>query len=79
MCKTAESKCESSIVNAMIGQQNFDVYDVRSGNPDPYPPETYLKYITRANVMKAIGAQGTFAECGNAPYNHFASTGDGKL
>lgn len=48
----------------------------REPSNDPYPPETYVAYLQRADVMKAIGAQVTYSECPNAPYYKIADTGD---
>lgn len=48
----------------------------REPSNDPYPPETYVAYLQRADIMKAIGAQVTYAECPDAPYYKIADTGD---
>jgi carboxypeptidase C (cathepsin A) len=40
------------------------------------PPETYTTYLAEPAVTSAIGAQATYTECPDAPYNKFESTGD---
>jgi hypothetical protein len=51
---------------------------VRIGRDDVDPPETFLEYLTRADVMDAIGANTRFAECSDTVYANMATTGDGQ-
>lgn len=58
------------------GDVDFDVYDIREPSADPFPPETYVAYLQRPDIMKAIGAQVTYGECPDEPYYKIANTGD---
>lgn len=74
-CVTADNNCGNAILGPMIEDTvDFDYYDVRAPAQDPFPPETYVSYLHRPDVVKAIGAQGNFTECGDSPIR---STGDG--
>ncbi|KZF22774.1 putative carboxypeptidase S1 [Xylona heveae TC161] len=75
-CENAENVCYQDIEGPLSESGNFDVYDIREPSNDPYPPETYVNYLQSSSVVKAIGAQTTYQECPNAPYNKFESTGD---
>lgn len=75
-CINADNTCYYDIDAAISAATDFDVYDIRSGSVDPNPPETYVAYLQRADIMKAIGAQTTYGECPDAPYDGFAKTGD---
>ena len=75
-CVQASNACYNGIEGPISGGANFDVYDVRQGSNDPYPPETYATYLQSASVRQAIGAQTTYQECPNGPYSKFSSTGD---
>ncbi|KAF2646397.1 carboxypeptidase-like protein S1 [Massarina eburnea CBS 473.64] len=76
-CKNADNVCYSAVEGPISSAADFDAYDVRAPSNDPEPPENYVKYLTTASVVKAIGAQSTYQECPDAPYNKFATTGDG--
>ncbi|CZR58507.1 related to carboxypeptidase [Phialocephala subalpina] len=75
-CETADNTCYNDIEGPLSGVADFDVYDIRAPSDDPNPPETYVTYLQSSAVMSAIGAQSTYAECPDAPYEKFASTGD---
>lgn len=78
-CENADNTCYNDIEGPLSEAGDFDVYDIREPSNDPYPPETYVSYLQSSSVMKAIGAQSTYQECPDAPYNKFASTGDGEI
>lgn len=75
-CKSADTLCYDDIEGPLSEIGNFDVYDIREPSNDPYPPETYVTYLQTASVVKAIGAQSTYAECPTAPYLKFSKSGD---
>lgn len=83
-CKNSDNTCYSDIegpltttsANGGAAAYDFDVYDVRQPSKDPYPPQSYASYLAQPSVTSAIGAKSTYAECPNAPYDKFASTGD---
>lgn len=75
-CTNSDKVCYDSIEGPLSQVADFDVYDIRSPSNDPNPPQTYVSYLQSSAVVKAIGAQSTYQECPNAPYQKFASTGD---
>ena len=75
-CQNADTTCYNSIEGPLSQSGDFDVYDIRAPSNDPNPPETYVTYLQSSAVVKAIGAQSTYQECPNAPYQKFSSTGD---
>ncbi|KAF2111581.1 carboxypeptidase S1 [Lophiotrema nucula] len=75
-CQKADNTCSQTIEGPLTNNANFDVYDIRAPSNDPEPPENYATYLTRSDVVKAIGAKSTYQECPDAPYNKFATTGD---
>lgn len=85
-CETSVNECYNDIegpltttsANGGAAAYDFDVYDVRQPSKDPYPPESYSSYLLQPSVTSAIGAKATYTECPDAPYNKFASTGDGE-
>lgn len=78
-CVYADSVCNEELYYklSLASKVDFNVYDVRIGANDVDPPETYADYITRKDVMEAIGAHSRYAECDNVVYEGFTSTGDG--
>ncbi|KAM0431016.1 hypothetical protein ACHAPT_005653 [Fusarium lateritium] len=78
-CARADYVCnEQMYVNLNIASRvDFNVYDVRKRRDDVDPPETFVDYIMRADVMEAIGARTRFAECSDAVYANMETTGDG--
>ena len=85
-CESADNTCYNDIEGPLsettsqggAAAYDFDVYDIREPSNDPYPPETYSSYLLQPSVTSAIGAKATYTECPDAPYEKFASTGDGK-
>ncbi|RKL45680.1 Carboxypeptidase S1 [Fusarium proliferatum] len=78
-CAEADDACNTQMYTNLeiAGRTDFNVYDVRIGRDDVDPPETFLEYLTRAEVMDAIGANTRFAECSDTVYANMATTGDG--
>lgn len=72
-CENADDTCYNVIEGPLSEAGNFDVYDVRNVAE---PSEQYVTYLQTASVVKAIGAQSTYQECPDAPYNKFTTTGD---
>ena len=68
-CQTADNACYSSVERPLYSVADFDVYDVRAGSDNSEPPANYIKYLSGSAVMNAIGAQTTYQECPNEPYN----------
>ncbi|RSL56919.1 hypothetical protein CEP53_006650 [Fusarium sp. AF-6] len=78
-CARADYVCnEQMYVNLNIASRvDFNVYDVRVGRDVVDPPETFIEYIMREDVMEAIGARTRFAECSDEVYANMETTGDG--
>ncbi|CAG8957316.1 hypothetical protein HYFRA_00010739 [Hymenoscyphus fraxineus] len=74
-CIQADNICEQ-IEGTILNAADFDAYDVRQPYQDPYPPETYVKYLSNAAVTKAIGAKSEYAECSNSAGDKFNTGGD---
>ncbi|KAF2429796.1 putative carboxypeptidase S1 [Tothia fuscella] len=74
-CSSAMNTCKSSI-ESPLSRGNFDVYDVRQPRVDPFPPQTYLKYLAQPDIVSKIGAKSKYQECPNGPLRKFSSTGD---
>lgn len=76
-CLDADNACYNLVEGVVEnGAVDFDVYDIRQPSVDPFPPETYVAYLQRPDIMKAIGAQITYGECPDEPYYKIANTGD---
>lgn len=77
-CSKAQDMCTDDIENAIISEADFDPYDVRQPENDPFPPGQYTSYLANQTVQDAIGAQSKFQECPSEPFQKFSSTGDSK-
>lgn len=75
-CTAADDACYSAIFDPLTAEADFNVYDIRAPSNDPNPPQTYVRYLQTRSVMTAIGAQTTYQECPDAPYQKFVATGD---
>ncbi|KAJ7725953.1 serine carboxypeptidase [Mycena metata] len=71
VCAAAQEYCNDNILSPLAG--NYDVYDVRSGAVDPYPPDltTYL-----GEIGTQIGADVVWAKANHVVNGNFALTGD---
>nr|XP_036582222.1 carboxypeptidase s1 [Colletotrichum truncatum]KAF6790882.1 carboxypeptidase s1 [Colletotrichum truncatum] len=76
-CLNAETACYNAIEAPIEASKMFNVYDVRAKD-DKFPPSTYVKYLNKPEVMKAIGVISSYQECPQAPYDKFSSTGDAQ-
>jgi carboxypeptidase C (cathepsin A) len=75
-CRVADDECQSVIDQPLyeLFGNDFNVYDIR---PDaPQPPENYVDYLNRKDVLKAIGAKSSYEECSNSASGDFYMTGD---
>ncbi|RFN46342.1 carboxypeptidase d [Fusarium flagelliforme] len=79
-CAKADEACNTQMFTNLViaSGTDFNVYDVRIGQNDVDPPDTFLEYITRAEIMDAIGANTPFTECSDTVYANMAKTGDGS-
>ncbi|CAE6534156.1 unnamed protein product [Rhizoctonia solani] len=73
VCSSAQSYCNSRVLSPLAG--NYDVYDVRVKNPDPYPYDP-TSLLSSTSFRNKIGALKSWATTNNQVYSNFASTGD---
>ncbi|KAG1819078.1 Alpha/Beta hydrolase protein [Suillus subaureus] len=74
ICRDADNYCGTYVFLPAVG--NYDSYDIRQNSSALFPPEYYVDYLGRGDVMKKIGAQVKYEQCTSAPYEEFAKTGD---
>ncbi|KAG2036585.1 Alpha/Beta hydrolase protein [Suillus americanus] len=74
VCLDANNYCADNVFTPAVG--NYDSYDIRQNSSALFPPEYYVYYLLREDVMKKIGAQVKYEECSDAPYEKIANTGD---
>jgi hypothetical protein len=53
-----------------------DPNDLRQNSSALFPPEYYVNYLSIPEVVSKIGAETTYEECPDAPYELFLKTGD---
>ncbi|KAG7088977.1 hypothetical protein E1B28_012923 [Marasmius oreades] len=71
VCSSAQSFCNSRILNPLVGP--FDVYYILARDPDPYPPD-FTTFIN--SVRTRIGGEVTWAKSSSQVHANFANTGD---
>ncbi|KAG2134306.1 Alpha/Beta hydrolase protein [Suillus cothurnatus] len=74
ICRDADNYCIDNVFTPAVG--DYDSYDIRQNSSALFPPEYYMYYLRKEDVMKKIGAQVKYEECPNAPYEQFVKTGD---
>lgn len=79
-CLNAMNICMSEVNNPIQSApgNDFDVYDIRAPSNDPNPPGDFYQYLTKPDVMRAIGANSTFAGCDGDVYAKIYGTGDSE-
>ncbi|KAK8075683.1 Carboxypeptidase s1 [Apiospora hydei] len=75
-CADADSICINEVDGPISAATDFDTYDIRQPSKDPFPPNTYVDYLRRPDVMQKIGAKARYESCPNAPGVGFSRTGD---
>ncbi|KAF8610127.1 serine carboxypeptidase [Ceratobasidium sp. AG-I] len=73
VCSSAQSYCNSNVLSPLAG--NYDVYDVRVTNPDPYPYDP-TSLLSSSSFKTKIGAASGWATTNTQVYSNFAATGD---
>ncbi|KAG2119493.1 Alpha/Beta hydrolase protein [Suillus discolor] len=74
ICRDADNYCDVNVFTPAAG--DYDSYDIRQNSSGLFPPEYYVHYLHKEDVMKKIGAQVKYEECPDAPYEKFVKTGD---
>ncbi|GAB1517195.1 hypothetical protein RhiTH_000239 [Rhizoctonia solani] len=73
VCSSAQSYCNSRVLSPLGG--NYDVYDVRVKNPDPYPYDP-TSLLSSSSFRSKIGALKSWTTTNTQVYSNFATTGD---
>ncbi|KAF9479203.1 alpha/beta-hydrolase [Pholiota conissans] len=74
ICGTADNFCVDNVFVPAVGDRDSD--DLRQNSSASFPPEFYVNFLRSASVKAQIGANSTYRECANAPFNLFTKTGD---
>ncbi|UJO13143.1 Carboxypeptidase S1 [Fulvia fulva] len=77
-CITAGDDCYNYVEAPLIAQKTYELYDVREPVATN-PPETYVQYLSRADIQKQIGAKVNYTECAagdRSPGYRLQLTGD---
>ena len=64
----------NNVFSPAVGNRDAD--DLRQNSSALFPPEYYVDYLGNPEVMNKIGAESTYQECPDAPYELFVKTGD---
>jgi carboxypeptidase C (cathepsin A) len=77
-CVDAMRICQNLVDFPIESNVDFLQYDVREPrfSPNPVPSGEWQNWLTRPDVVRAIGAQGTFNGCGGEPMQKILGTGD---
>ncbi|KAI9567731.1 Alpha/Beta hydrolase protein [Boletus coccyginus] len=74
ICRQAEDYCLNYVYVPAVGDR--DPYDLRQNSSALSTPDHFADYLRLPQVMSAIGAETTFQECPDGPYELFVETGD---
>ena len=75
-CSEAVYTCNGYVDGPYSEYSGRNFYDFAAIDPDPFPPNYYLGYLSQAYVQAALGVPVNFTTEATAPYNAFTSTGD---
>ncbi|KAG1848595.1 Alpha/Beta hydrolase protein [Suillus tomentosus] len=68
ICRDADNYCDDNVFTPAAG--NYDGYDIRQNSSGLFPPEYYVHYLHKEDVMKKIDAQVKYEECSDVPYEN---------
>ncbi|KAG2095727.1 Alpha/Beta hydrolase protein [Suillus discolor] len=74
ICRHADKYCIENVY--WLAVDDYDPYDIRQNSSAPFPPEYYVDYLNKKDVMAKIGAEVPYDECPTKPYHKFIKTGD---
>lgn len=60
ICKKADRFCVDNVFVPAVGDRDSDDLRQLGNTTTPFPPEDYIKFLRRAEVVTAIGAVGTY-------------------
>ncbi|GLB39568.1 putative serine carboxypeptidase [Lyophyllum shimeji] len=74
ICLDADNFCIEKVFVPAVGDR--DSYDLRQNSSALFPPEYYVDFLTQPSIQQKIGAEVTYGECPDPPYELFVRTGD---
>ncbi|KAL5497683.1 hypothetical protein ACEPAH_2614 [Sanghuangporus vaninii] len=74
VCRQADNFCIENVFVPAVGDRDSD--DLRQNSSALFPPEFYLKLLANETIKRQIGAESTYSECADAPFELFDRTGD---
>ena len=76
VCYQAIYICQAYVDGLYDQVSGRNPYDFAAIDPDPFPPNYYLGYLSQAYVQAALGVPVNFTDESNPPYFAFSDTGD---
>ena len=76
VCYEAVRVCSQYVDGAYVGNAGRSYYDIAAIDPDPFPPNYYLGYLSQSYVQAALGVAVNFTVESNSAYTAFSKTGD---
>ncbi|KAH6666764.1 putative carboxypeptidase S1 [Halenospora varia] len=77
-CSAARAACGVVDDKYSVFYPNLDEYDIRQPASSPFPPQTYMTYLSDPSIMKAIGAKINYTMCSHAAGDAFHADADGN-
>ncbi|KAI5118652.1 hypothetical protein M0805_002572 [Coniferiporia weirii] len=74
VCSKADDFCVDNVFVPAVGNRDSD--DLRQNSSALFPPEYYLNLLANETIMALIGAESTYGECPDPPFELFTKTGD---
>ncbi|KJA22565.1 hypothetical protein HYPSUDRAFT_186243 [Hypholoma sublateritium FD-334 SS-4] len=74
ICIAADNFCVDNLFVPAVGNRDSD--DLRQNSSALFPPEFYVNFLHSTSIKNKIGAQTTYQECPDAPFELFEKTGD---
>ncbi|KAG6329228.1 hypothetical protein ID866_9862 [Astraeus odoratus] len=74
VCLNADNYCTEYVILPAIGDR--DPYDLRQNSSALFPPDYYVTYLNRQDIMNQIGAEVQYQQCSTAASTLMVDTGD---
>lgn len=74
ICADADNFCIDNVFVPAVGNRDSD--DLRQNSSALFPPEFYVDFLHQTSIMQKIGAEVTYSECPDPPFELFTRTGD---
>ena len=75
-CHDAQTACNTIDSKYAAYYPDVDPYDIRQPGSSPFPPETYVTYLSNPDILKKIGAKQNYTECSDAVDDRFYAYAD---